>query len=147
MAPRAKTLFQAMSVLIGLIGVCCLLAALAMAVGFVGFSRLGADKVVDGLSLSVMLILALATAFCFLYVAYLAWVKPSPTAVKYICGTLAYLIWITVLHFFFIPQAKSAPSPDNALLSFLVLVGIYYAYRAVTYYFTKKIFFAPNASA
>jgi hypothetical protein len=149
MAPRAKALFRAIGALLGFIGVCCLLAVLSMiVVGFLNFSRPGADKVVEGLSLLVMLIIALATAFCFLYVGYLAWFKPSPVAVNYVCGACCFFLWAEANSFIIHPK-DPAPSVNfaDAWWGLLAMVVAYYAYRYSTRYLTQKIFPAQNAPA
>jgi len=135
-----------MVVLIGLAGAFCLLAALAMTVGW-GFSRPWFNDALDSLGMVMILVIAYTTAFYFLYVAYLGWFKLSPTAVNYVCGTWAFFFWTTA-NSFLIPRTKAATPSVNmvyAMLGLFAFAVAYYAYRAATRYFEREIFLVPNA--
>lgn len=86
----------------------------------------------------LLAVFPLAVAIYFIYVAYLAWFRFSPLAVRHICGALGIYVLMLVTKLF--DASRNSETPWTAFAFLGCLVAVYFAYRTASNRLSRLLF-------
>lgn len=132
----AKNLVRAVGILIGLPGFGLLSATpLLMYCAFASPER--------GVWTFGFCLLPAVLALYLIYVAYLAWRRFSPLAVRHVCGVLAFGALVLIASLFTPMDGSHIPRGGFVYLG--GLIAVYYCYQAAARHLTRLIFTEGSA--
>ena len=74
----------------------------------------------------------------FVYVGYLVWFKPSPLAVRHVCGLIGF--YVLTLFMELLDPSHDSFSPWKSFAFLGCLIAVYFGYKAASRWLSQKMF-------
>ena len=117
----------------GLLAIMFLMSAIVM----LGDLFSSQERQFSFLSIAFLVSLFVVAAY-LIYSTYLGWFHLSPKAVRHICGSLGFVIYLVLLNL--TETLFGASSPIYGLATIVGLIGVYFAYKACSVKLIRLLF-------